>query len=878
MDKKQLENLYFEDFFTTLSSAERSTLQMLARFFWYCVFGLGFIFFIIGLNQSLFSPRLLVSLFFERSFYYALFWLGLFLLLYFFHHFYKSRKPRLNLREIDLVSELKYRKINSAYFLEPETKNFIINVFERSKKELIKIDFSLFEALLETKFFENVLDHLETSLEKIKNRYQTARNEIKRYKNSNELLIDFDDLIREAVNNALVFDDEAVDLTHLMVAILKRENKFFSDIFLGENIDFDDVKHVLFYKKLRHKYLYLIHKSKPRRIEHKYMDLAMTAKPTYYLDQFSHDLTDLARYGIIGFVIGHKDETEELINILNLDVKNNAMLIGPTGIGKTTIIENLAWRVFRGTVPPKLRDKRVVALDTGSILSGLKTPGELQERLSKIRDEILNAKNLILVIPDLHDLMKATSMQAISLSSFFSSVFQMTDFPLLATTDEKNYHLYIEPDTEIINAFNQIKIREISPEEALYLLMIESFKIEAKKNVVISYYALKETVEIAVKYIHNQPLPGKATLLLYDGVENVLAQGKRLVTKENLRETFTKRTGIPITQTKGEEKRILLELEQILHQRMVDQEQAVKVIAEALREARTGLGHEKGPIGTFLFVGPTGVGKTEMAKTLASYYFKGEDKMLRFDMSEYQTNDAIYRLIGYRGQGGFLTEAVKQNPFSLVLLDEFEKANRDVLNLFLQVFDDGRLTDELGNVVDFTNTIIICTSNAHSVLIKEELEKGRNIQELRDIMKQRLTDYFKPELINRFDEIVVFKPLSSDDIRKIALLQIGRLFWQLENDKGFKFKISERALNRIARVGFDPVYGARPLRQAIRKKIKNLISLLILQDRLERGKHYLLDYEENKDFFVIDENLRTTLKLEAQERIKSAKEEIKGGK
>lgn len=856
---KLLGNLYFEDYLITLSAFERNLLKGLAKTFWYSLFGTGFIFVLIGIIKSLFSPLPLLSVFWDLSFFYALFWLGVFLLLYFFHHEYKARKPRFNLKEIDLYNELKTKRINSAYFLEPASKDFIIETLDKSRAELVKIDLVIFEALLKTTFFKNILEHLEVQLDKIKSCFEQSKANIKKYKNADELLTDFNELMQDAVDSAIGLDDDAVDLTHLMMAVFKRASQFFQEVFASENLDFEDVRHALFFNKLRRKYYYLIQKAKPHKIKHKYMDLAMTAKPTYYLDQFSHDLTDLARYGAIGFMIGHKDETEELLNILNLDVKNNALLMGPTGIGKTTIIENLAWRVFRGLAPQKLVDKRVVALDTGTILSGLRASGELQERLSKIRDEILNAKNLILVIPDLHDLMKAASMQAASLSSFFGSIFQMTDFPIVCTTDEKNYHLYIEPDSEINQAFNQIKVREISPEEALYLVMIEAFKIETKKNLVVSYYAIKEAVDIAIKYIHNQPLPGKAVSLLLDAAENVLAQGKKFITRESLRETFSKRTGIPIAQTKTEEKKMLLELEEILHQRMIDQEQAVKAVAEALREARTGLGREKGPIGTFLFVGPTGVGKTEMAKTLATYYFKGEDKMLRFDMSEYQTNDAIYRLIGYRGQGGFMTEAVKQNPFSLVLLDEFEKANRDVLNLFLQVFDDGRLTDELGNVVDFTNTIIICTSNAHSLLIKEELEKGSSIQDIRDFMKQRLADYFKPELINRFDEIVVFKPLSTEDISKITRLQIGRLFWQLENDKGFKFQISDRALAKIVDIGFDPVYGARPLRQAIRKKIKNVISLLILEDKLERGKHYLIDVED-KDFFVVDESAKSVIK------------------
>lgn len=854
MEKKLVKkNLYYEDYFLVLSKIERETIKNFSKIFWYSIFAVSAIFLIIGINFSL-SSKFIISIFIENNFVYALFWIGVFLLLYSFHHIKKSKSPRFSIKELPEEEFLK-KQFNLRDFMGEFLRDFIEICYEEAKNQNISLNYIIFKNAIKIKNVSHIFSHLEVNIKNIEQKLEEFKNNFKKYENEKKIFEHLQEILKEGFFNAYNFDDNFIELFHIILVVIDQDKNAFDDIFLGENITNEDVKNAIFYDKLRKKYSYLIYRKKPRKIIHKYMDLALTAKPTYFLDRFSYDLTDLARTGLIGFIIGHREEIDELINILNLDEKNNAILMGPAGIGKTTIIENLAYRVFTGRVPGRLKDKRVVALDTGAILSGIKAPGELQERLSKIRDEIISAKNLILAIPDLHDLARAGSLQAASLSSFFGPIFQAVDFPIVATTDEVNFHKFLEPEPEVVNNFQIIKIREISKTQAVKLCIIEGFKIEAKEGIVVSYFAIREAVEIASKYIHNQPLPGKAINLLRDSVETAKSEGKRILTKEIVKETFSKLTGIPIVDVKTKEKEILLNLEKILHRRMINQDQAVKAVAEALREARTGLSREKGPIGVFLFVGPTGVGKTEMAKTLASYYFGGEDKMLRFDMSEYQAPDSIYRLIGYKGQGGFLTEKVKQNPFSLILLDEFEKANRDVLNIFLQVFDDGRLTDELGNVVDFTNTIIIATSNAHSVLIKEELEKGKNIEEIKKLLKERLTDYFKPELINRFDEVIIFKPLSQQEIEKIALLQISRLLYRLDKEKGIKIKITNKAISEIARIGFDKVYGARPLRNVIRKKIKNLISLLILKGKLERGKHYILDFSKDKGFFIKEEEI-----------------------
>jgi ATP-dependent Clp protease ATP-binding subunit ClpA len=346
-------------------------------------------------------------------------------------------------------------------------------------------------------------------------------------------------------------------------------------------------------------------------------------------------------------------------------------------------------------------------------------------------------------------------------------------------------------------------------------------------------------------------LPGKAYDLLTQAVEEAKIQKKGFVSREDVRASLSKATGIPIQRATKKEGKELLNLEKKLHERLIDQAPAVKAVSEALRQARAGLERRGGPIGTFLFVGPTGVGKTELAKSLASIYFGDEDRMLRFDMSEYQSAESIYRLIGAEKRGGFLTEKIKNQPFSLLLLDEFEKAHSDVLNLFLQIFDDGRVTDEIGNVVDFTNTIIIATSNAHAILIQEKIKEGASIEKIRKLLKEKLTDIYRPELLNRFDDVIVFKTLLPEEIEQIAVLKLKVLFERIEEEQSIKFSITKEALRKLAKLGYEPKNGARPIRRAISKYIKNLIANAVLGEKLKKGNKYIVDLKEDK--FVIVE-------------------------
>jgi ATP-dependent Clp protease ATP-binding subunit ClpC len=353
---------------------------------------------------------------------------------------------------------------------------------------------------------------------------------------------------------------------------------------------------------------------------------------------------------------------------------------------------------------------------------------------------------------------------------------------------------------------------------------------------------------LAKKYLSDKLLPGSASELMREAISYVKASGKKVVYEDDIVLLIENKTRIPVTKAARGEADDLLNMENIIHQKLVNQEEAVKSVSDALREYRAGLSKSKGPIATFLFVGPTGVGKTELSKVLANIYFGSEEKMIRFDMAEFQDDDSISRFIGSQDGKtvGLLTEAVKQNPFSLVLLDEFEKANPKILNLFLAVFDEGRLTDRLGKLVDFNNTIIICTSNALSDFIKDEIDKGTDYNILSDMLKKKLTSVFRPELLNRFSKILIFKQLSEAHILEIARLHLNKLKNILLKEQSVYLEISENAVKKIADIGYDPAFGARPLEGAIRESIRNKLASAILRQEFKKGNVVLVDFVENE--------------------------------
>ena len=846
--------LYFQDPLVIMPRSVRMFILMLSQVVWggigliaFLFLGEGIYYLATHLTVEDLISRHILSL---RSPYLSLFWLGVFLALYLIHHLIKIKHPLRHLSDLRRNDNVSSNDINIAEYLEPKDRPLLAAALSSAKRNNFPFELTLFATLLRTPESQDFMHHLELNENEIS---QELRKRMISFQKDYELSQEpprqsFERLMISTFLKAYQIGSSSIKPYHFFMALFEKPHPVLADIFLKHKIDPEDALHVALLLRVKNNLIIKISK-RPRKIKHKVMNRSWTAKPTYFLDSFSDDLTDLARHGLISSLVGHKGEYQTMIDIMNQDARNNVLLLGETGSGRQAIINELARKIVRDEVPPRLFDRRLVSLNPGEILAGIKAPGALQERMQKIMDEIAASKNIILAIPQIHDLVRAVEEQALSFMSFFGPAFSSIDFPLVASTDTKNYHMLIEKRGDLAGSFNVVKVKELSKEEALQFIMREALVLEKKEGIAIGYFALKESVDLSERYLKNRLLPGKAYDLLTQAVEEAKLKKKSFVSQEDIRASLSRTTGIPISQAKGQESKQLLHLEDELHKHLIDQEPAVKAVSEVLRQARAGLEKQKGPIGVFLFVGPTGVGKTELAKTLAAVYFGGEDKMLRFDMSEYQSADSIYRLIGSQTKGGFLTERVKNQPFSLLLLDEFEKAHSDVLNLFLQVFDDGRVTDELGNVVDFTNTIIIATSNAHSLLIQNELKAGKTIEEVRKIVKERLNDIYRPELLNRFDDIIVFKTLQPEELEKIASLKLKALFQEIEDEQAIKFAVTKSALQKIVDLGYDPKNGARPIGRAISKNIKNLIANAILSQKLKKGGKYLIDFKNGR--FII---------------------------
>ncbi len=835
--------LYFEEPLVTLPRSVRSFIALISFSIWFFISFLTFILIIFGLFH-------IVKYGFEsRDVFLSFLSLGVFLSFYVIHHFIKIKRPWKQLSSLRKKGDIKDLDINIAEYFEPRSKEILTLALNQTNGAGGSFELNLFNVLLEMSEAKDFFRHLELNPEEIKKEF---RNEVIAFQKDYELSQEpikqsFEKLAKQSFLEALYINSKSVKLYHILMALFHEPHPVLENLFLKHNVELEDARRVALWLRIKNNLVFI--SKRPRKIKHKTMNRSWTAKPTYFLDSFSDDLTDLARHGIISSLIGHEKEYQAMVNILNQDARNNTLLVGGTGSGRQAIINELAIRITHDDAPKNLFDRRLVSINVGDMLAGLKTPGELQERLQKTMDEITASKNIILAIPQMHDLIGAIENQSLSFMSFFGPVFESVDFPLIASTDEKNYHQFIEERSDLAGSFNIVKVEELSKEETFRFLMREALILEKKENIAIGHFAVKEAIDLSDRYLRNRLLPGKAYDLLTQAIEEAKIQKKNFVSREDVKASLSKATGIPIQKATQQEGKELLNLEKKLHERLIDQEPAVKAVSEALRQARAGLERRGGPIGTFLFVGPTGVGKTELAKSLADIYFGDEDRMLRFDMSEYQSADSIYRLIGSEKRGGFLTERIKNQPFSLLLLDEFEKAHSDVLNLFLQIFDDGRVTDEIGNVVDFTNTIIIATSNAHAILIQEKIKEGASIEVIRKLLKEKLTDVYRPELLNRFDDVIVFKTLLPEEIEQIAIIKLKALFARIEEEQSIKFSITKQALGKLASLGYEPKNGARPIRRAISKYIKNLIANAVLSGELKKGEKCVIDFKEDK--FVI---------------------------
>lgn len=643
-------------------------------------------------------------------------------------------------------------------------------------------------------------------------------------------------------------------------------------------------------------------------------------KGTPTLDSLARDLTQLAKEGKLDPVVGRSREVKRLIQILSRRTKNNPVLVGEPGVGKTAIAEGLAQKIILGEVPEEMQEKRLMMLDMGSLVAGTKYRGEFEDRMKKVIDEIYNDGQVILFIDELHTLIGAGGAEgAIDASNILKPALARGELQTIGATTLDEYQKYIEKDSALERRFARIQVDEPTPEEAEEILRGLRSRYEEHHNVEITDEAVRSAVNLSVRYITSRQLPDKAIDLIDESAAKVRldqtddlsksamvkleidtfvkekeraiqkqdfetaaqfrrqekAMRKKLdklllleekhengyanrVTEEDVATVVSEWTGVPLQQLEKKESQRLLELEALLHERVVGQDEAVKAVSRAIRRARSGLKDPNRPIGSFMFLGPTGVGKTELAKALSEVMFGDENSLIRVDMSEFMEKYSTSRLIGsppgYVGydEGGQLTEKIRQKPYSVILLDEVEKAHPDVFNLLLQVLDDGHLTDSKGRKVDFRNTIMIMTSNIGATQIREEKNVGFNVQDItkdHKAMQKRILEElkktFRPEFLNRIDETVVFHSLSKEEIHAIVEI-MSRVIVKRLKDQDIQVKITPAAVDVIGKAGFDPEYGARPIRRALQKEVEDRLSEALLGGEIHLGDQVTVGASKGK--------------------------------
>ncbi len=650
---------------------------------------------------------------------------------------------------------------------------------------------------------------------------------------------DFQQILFNSYEEAYDAHQEYVSVTELLLSTTKQSEKL-QEILFDLAVDKQKFLNVVEWARIKERlYRQYMKFSKAASGRSKTgMDKAMTAVQTPFLNNFSDDLTILAQFGHLESCVAREKEIEEVVRIVE-GGGQNVILVGDNGVGKTSIIEGLAQKMVEDDVPARLQDKRLVRLSVPKLLAGT-TPAGAVERLIGIMQDIGRAGNVILFINNIHELTGVSAggeTGSLDVAGTLNEYLGSGRFLTFATTtpDEYSRHIVSSP---LGNLFAKVDIKEMEENQAIQVLESKVGTVEYKQNVFFSYDAVAKSVQLAARFLHESYLPGSAQELMTEAAS--FARSKKglnsFVTGEEVGAVVSQKTGVPVTTVSADESTKLMHLEEEMHKRVIGQVEAVDLVANALRRARAEIRSSKRPIANFLFLGPTGVGKTELAKTIAEIYFGGEERMIRLDMSEYQDKSSIYRLIGTPGEkgSGMLTEAVRRSPFSLLLLDEMEKADKDILNLFLQVMDDGRLTDSVGRVVDFTNVILIATANAGTSYVQEQLRAGVTSDVIKDkLLHGELKQYFRPEFLNRFDGIVLFKALNREDIIKIAGLMLKRVSKDLEA-KGIDLKIEPAAMEFLADVGFDPEFGARPMRRALQEKVENQLAELFLSGKLKR--------------------------------------------
>ncbi|MCH7552222.1 ATP-dependent Clp protease ATP-binding subunit [Patescibacteria group bacterium] len=563
---------------------------------------------------------------------------------------------------------------------------------------------------------------------------------------------------------------------------------------------------------------------------------------TITLDNYSQDITKIVRRMNFPKAVAHEKEKESLARILSRSQINNALIIGEPGSGRERLLLDFASKSSLGEHGnPLLNYKRIIRLELSYLLSSLESREQVEQTLEHIFAEVVKAGNVILAIDEFHNFVGGRSdtqeaVTTMNITGILMSYLRSPNFPLITMTTFAGLHRYIEQNPSLLSMFEKIEVSEISEDDTLMVLLEKVPELEAMYNRAISYPALKVVIAYSSKYIQTMPMPKKAIDLLEETVVALAQTNEKILLEKHVARLLSEKTQIPIGEVEEAEREKLLNLEDLIHQRIINQTEAVKEVASSLRRARAEISSRNGPMGSFVFLGPTGVGKTETAKALAAIYFGSEKRMIRLDMSEFQNTQDVQRLLGTQNQDGLLTTTVREDPFSLILLDELEKAHPNILNLFLQVLDEGQITDGVGRKVDFRHTIIIATSNAGYRLILQAIKEGKDFTQL----KQKMFDHlfaegtFRPEFINRFDGVVLFRPLTQENLVDIAGLMLKKLQRNLEK-QGIEFVITPSLKEKSARLGYNPIFGARNMRRVIQDKVENVLAKALLAKEVKRG-------------------------------------------
>lgn len=709
-------------------------------------------------------------------------------------------------------------------FIHPHKKVWTADLRNYWQASEIKKEDLSFKKLLSTYEVSDLLSNLEVQLNGFPD-FETG---------------DKDKLIKDAFVLAKANGSQYISARHFFVAFLL-EIPQIDQILLKLDLTSQDFKAALsFLEKKKQQWRKVWIWDEDFAVHHlKGINRGWLGVPTPALDLVGEDLTKTAAKSKDSKFIRSSSVVRDVVNILSQSSGRSVILAGPPGSGKSALVRHLAKMIVTGDAPPALATKRLVMLDLTKLLSGIKTQGELAERVKDIFEEVSFAQNVIIVIEEIHELGMGEAGASFNLYSLMQPYLESDAFQFLGITEAENYTMILEKNSSFARIFRKVEMPPASREETLDILEYRSIDLERKEKIKLTLIALKTAIELSQKFIKDRVLPDSAISVLKEAIPQA-ASG--WVTKDIIKKVISSRVKVPLIDIGTADKDKLLNLETEIHNRMIDQEQAVKVVSDTLRRSVIGLREEDRPLGTFLFVGPTGVGKTELAKTLAEVYFKDKGAFIRFDMSEFQNPESVVRLIGGQGEGGLLTEAVRSRPYALVLLDEFEKADDKILTLFLQVFDDGRLTDGAGRTIGFENTIIIATSNAGSLLIAQSLQAGQSMEQIDKQVNDELLKVFRPELVNRFDDIVIFKPLSKEDLQKIVTLKLISLQNQMKQ-KGYLIEFDEQLINELGKRGFDPVMGARPLRRLIQDTLEANLSKLILENKLTKGQPFTAGVE-----------------------------------